>query len=68
MTNKEKAERYDALKSAIEFYKEHYERQFAEVKRDLAKPTSENIYAMLTARKYDYVAFLEILERWCKDA
>ena len=49
----------DAVKSEIERYKE----RLREVETDLAQPTSENVYALLTGRKYAYMEMIESLEK-----
>ena len=49
----------DAIKSEIEKYKA----KLKEVETDLAQPTSENVYALLTGRKYAYLEMIESLEK-----
>ena len=49
----------DAVKSEIERYKA----RLREVETDLAQPTSENVYALLTGRKYAYMEMIESLEK-----
>lgn len=46
-----------AIKSEIEKYKT----RLREVETDLAQPTSENVYALLTGRKYAYMEIIESL-------
>lgn len=46
-----------AIKSEIDKYKG----KLKEVETDLAQPTSENVYALLTGRKYAYLEIIESL-------
>lgn len=46
-----------AIKSEIDKYKG----KLKEVETDLAQPTSENVYALLTGRKYAYMEIIENL-------
>ena len=48
-----------AIKSEIEKYKT----RLREVETDLAQPTSENVYALLTGRKYAYMEIIESLKK-----
>lgn len=48
-----------AIKSEIDKYKG----KLKEVETDLAQPTSENVYALLTGRKYAYIEIIESLEK-----
>ena len=48
-----------AVKTEIDRYKE----KLREVETDLAQPTSENVYALLTGRKYAYMEMIESLEK-----
>ena len=63
LTIEEKADRYDALAYAVGVTKESYERRLKEIETDLAQPTSENVYALLTGRKYAYMEIIESLEK-----
>ena len=47
----------DAIKSEIEKYKG----KLREVETDLAQPTSENVFSLLTGRKYAYIEIIESL-------
>ena len=46
-----------AVKTEIDRYKE----KLREVETDLAQPTSENVYALLTGRKYAYLEIIDSL-------
>ena len=62
MTTKEKAERYDALQTAIEFY----HKQFSTY-RSYANVESMSVGAVgdfYRGKKYAYDEILEVLERW----
>lgn len=48
---------------AIESEIEKYKTRLREVETDLAQPTSENVYALLTGRKYAYMEIIESLEK-----
>lgn len=51
------------FKNAVKSEIERYKARLREVETDLAQPTSENVYALLTGRKYAYMEMIESLEK-----
>ena len=49
-------------KNAIKAEIEKYKGKLREVETDLAQPTSENVFSLLTGRKYAYLEMIESLE------
>ena len=64
LTQKEKADRYDALVYAIDYEKKAYEKQLKEIDGEIDR-ANETVGAMLIGRKYTYKEFVDQLERWC---
>lgn len=65
LSQKEKADRYDALVFAVGMEKNNFDKQLREVEIELTQPQSDAIYSMLIGKKYAFKSFLEVLERWC---
>lgn len=59
----------EELLKEIEKEIDAYEKELADIEKQLREDNSDNVYAMLIGRKYAYVSFLETLEaleRRCK--
>lgn len=66
LTNDEKASRYDSLIYSIKCEKDNLKTRLAKTERELENISDENpIAGLLIGRKYAYIEFGEILERWC---
>ena len=65
LTEKEKANRYDALVYAIGYEKGRFEKQLKELDSEISKTVDGSMAGLLIGRKYAYKEVVELLERWC---
>lgn len=63
LTTREKANRYDVLMAAINLEKMKYEDKLRDIDSDLST-AFDGVAGLCIGRKYAYIEFIELLERW----